>query len=266
MARCSVCGKEILMPFRCSYCGGYFCAEHRLPEKHNCPGLFAAASPYEKERKKRVEVEDLEPLPRVRFSKSSLSLSARNEIIHLSVGALLVILVGFSMIGYNLRVPSVFLAAYIAGFAASFLVHELAHRGYARSRGLYARFKLDLMGAILTLVTAIPFIPFKIISPGAVVILGIAPIEVLGMTALVGPLSNISLSAAFMIAGLTIPSMAQILLPLSLLNAFIALFNLIPLGELDGRKVLAWNPLKWIIAFAASIILLIAAGLMFYLF
>ena len=39
MARCDVCGKEVTLPFRCKYCGGTFCAEHRLPENHNCDGL-----------------------------------------------------------------------------------------------------------------------------------------------------------------------------------------------------------------------------------
>jgi Zn-dependent protease len=61
------------------------------------------------------------------------------------------------------------------------------------------------------------------------------------------------------------PFLARILLPLSLLNAFIALFNLIPFGELDGRKILAWSPSRWAIAFAASIILLIAAWFRVYL-
>jgi membrane associated rhomboid family serine protease len=27
------------MPYSCHYCGGSFCAEHRLPENHGCPGL-----------------------------------------------------------------------------------------------------------------------------------------------------------------------------------------------------------------------------------
>ncbi|MEM2592855.1 MAG: hypothetical protein QXI60_09735, partial [Thermofilaceae archaeon] len=80
----------------------------------------------------------------------------------------------------------------------------------------------------------------------------------------IGPLSNIALSAIFAIAGLAIPTLARIFLPLSLLNAFIALFNLIPLGELDGRKILAWSPSKWAISFALSIILLITTGFMFY--
>ena len=33
---CGYCGKKELMGFTCSYCDGYFCAEHRLPEKHDC--------------------------------------------------------------------------------------------------------------------------------------------------------------------------------------------------------------------------------------
>ncbi len=27
------------MPYQCRHCGGTFCAEHRLPENHGCPGL-----------------------------------------------------------------------------------------------------------------------------------------------------------------------------------------------------------------------------------
>ncbi len=38
--RCEVCGKPVKpLPYVCSYCGGVFCVEHRLPEKHNCRGL-----------------------------------------------------------------------------------------------------------------------------------------------------------------------------------------------------------------------------------
>ncbi|WP_075938102.1 rhomboid family intramembrane serine protease [Halosegnis longus] len=39
MAECDVCGKHIDMPYECRRCGGDFCAEHRLPENHSCPGL-----------------------------------------------------------------------------------------------------------------------------------------------------------------------------------------------------------------------------------
>ncbi|WP_457590420.1 rhomboid family intramembrane serine protease [Geoglobus sp.] len=40
MAKCDVCGKEEVLPYRCSYCGGTFCSDHRLPEKHGCEGLY----------------------------------------------------------------------------------------------------------------------------------------------------------------------------------------------------------------------------------
>ncbi|MFC7141700.1 rhomboid family intramembrane serine protease [Halosimplex aquaticum] len=39
MSRCDECGKQENMPYQCRHCGGTFCAEHRLPENHGCPGL-----------------------------------------------------------------------------------------------------------------------------------------------------------------------------------------------------------------------------------
>ncbi len=39
MSRCDVCGAQESMPYRCRHCGGTHCAEHRLPEAHDCPGL-----------------------------------------------------------------------------------------------------------------------------------------------------------------------------------------------------------------------------------
>jgi len=37
MPKCEYCGKEVELPFKCNFCGNYFCLEHRLPENHNCP-------------------------------------------------------------------------------------------------------------------------------------------------------------------------------------------------------------------------------------
>lgn len=36
---CEVWGKEDKLPFKCSYCGRFFCLEHRLPENHGCADL-----------------------------------------------------------------------------------------------------------------------------------------------------------------------------------------------------------------------------------
>ena len=35
--KCQACGVEVEMPFVCSFCGGAFCPQHRLPESHDRP-------------------------------------------------------------------------------------------------------------------------------------------------------------------------------------------------------------------------------------
>lgn len=253
--KCAVCGKEELLPFKCSYCGEYFCAEHRLPEKHSCPGLFAAASPYEKEMKEvkariRAEAETAKAIARS---------AARMEVIHLLIGTLLVVLVGFSLLGFpyrSLRLPLMLFFA--GGFAASFLLHELAHRLVARRIGFSAHFRLDLFGALITLISAIPFSPIKFIAPGAVVVVGPASIYAMGRIAFWGPMSNLILSAVLYLFSL-LPIPIPYLAVLAKLNAFIALFNLIPFGPLDGLKIMAWSRSKWLAALVLSIILLIIA-------
>jgi len=39
MSKCDYCGKQCNLPFHCSYCGGSFCSDHRLPPSHNCTNL-----------------------------------------------------------------------------------------------------------------------------------------------------------------------------------------------------------------------------------
>lgn len=47
---CEICGQDELIPFKCSYCGKIFCAEHRLPEKHNCSSQPKTPPPYAVEK------------------------------------------------------------------------------------------------------------------------------------------------------------------------------------------------------------------------
>ena len=56
--RCEICGKKDALTFHCNYCEGYFCAEHRLPESHNCPRIPKIA-PF---HVRPLEVELHEPL------------------------------------------------------------------------------------------------------------------------------------------------------------------------------------------------------------
>jgi Zn-dependent protease len=110
-----------------------------------------------------------------------------------------------------------------------------------------------MQGALITLISII--LPFKLISPGAVMIAGPMTKESAGKTGLAGPLTNIILSTVFTIIALTTQSI--FLWFIAWINAFMAIFNLIPFSVMDGLKVFGWNKTVWAIAFGASLALTI---------
>lgn len=34
--KCEQCGRNVFLPYECSFCSGKFCKDHRLAENHNC--------------------------------------------------------------------------------------------------------------------------------------------------------------------------------------------------------------------------------------
>ncbi len=62
MVRCDKCDVEIpYLPFRCKYCGKYFCRDHRLPENHACMGRFNApvvVVPAKIQKEMGIEIEE----------------------------------------------------------------------------------------------------------------------------------------------------------------------------------------------------------------
>jgi Zn-dependent protease len=179
------------------------------------------------------------------------------ELKHLAVAALLVIGIGLSYVlfgGPFAAVGWTMMSVFALVLTASFLTHEIAHKVTAQRRGLWAEFRLTTWGALLTLVSVISPL-FKIISPGAVMISGSASLDEMGKISIAGPITNIVFSTAFLGATF-IPGNFQVLFFLAaLLNGFIALFNLIPMGILDGFKIFSWNKTVWGLAFAASVVL-----------
>jgi len=52
---CTYCGKELKgLPYKCRYCGEYFCVDHQLPENHACSGLEDWKSGKLKKFKKKI--------------------------------------------------------------------------------------------------------------------------------------------------------------------------------------------------------------------
>ncbi|MEM2341068.1 MAG: AN1-type zinc finger domain-containing protein [Candidatus Bathyarchaeia archaeon] len=262
--KCQYCGLDVDLPFKCPFCGRYFCAEHRLPEFHVCQGI------------KRGPLYHGVPLGRLdetikvsilrRFSPGFFRflhhVSSLVELAHLTLGVLLVMLVGFSLSFSEIHVnlPSAFYLALI--FTLSFILHEIGHKFTAKYYGLWAEFRLSLIGIMITLISV--FSPIiKIISPGAVVISGEATRENLGKIALSGPIINISLSILLLALNLTLNTSFKIILAWgSIVNAYVAVFNLIPFGFLDGAKIFWWNKYVWIISFLMALTL-VAINLIF---
>ena len=141
------------------------------------------------------------------------------------------------------------LASLATVFTLSFLLHEIAHKISAQRFGLWAEFRLTMQGALITLLSML--LPFKIISPGAVMIAGPMTRESAGKTGLAGPLTNIILSTVCTIIAVTTQNV--FFWTIAYINALIALFNLIPFGIMDGLKVFWWSKMVWGIAFGASL-------------
>ncbi|KPV64623.1 MAG: Peptidase family M50 [Candidatus Bathyarchaeota archaeon BA2] len=255
-AKCQHCGIEVVLPFKCSYCNGYFCSEHRLPENHACPEYWRAKAPREEKPPITVEAE-----PAYKYTVTYLPIPtakvfwfSKTELKHLALGALLVMGVGLSFIPQFADHPEI-LASLATVFTISFLLHELAHKISAQRLGLWAEFRLTMQGALITLLSML--LPFKIISPGAVMIAGPVTRESAGKTGLAGPLTNIILSTVCTIIAVTIQS--AFFWIIAWINALIAFFNLIPFGVMDGLKVFWWNKMVWAIAFSVSLPLTVFA-------
>jgi Zn-dependent protease len=270
--KCQKCQKETFLPFRCPYCGSYFCSEHRLPENHECPQIESART--SKKEKQEIIFQKQEPYQyRVTYSppramRRKMHFSTK-EIKHLTAAALLVVGIGlswgiFSDTHNGIGEPFT-LAMLTVILTASFFIHEIAHKIVAQGKGYWAEFRLTLMGAILTAFSIIsPY--FKIISPGAVMVAGFPDTNNMGKISIAGPATNITLSTMFLATAFLTPQHPLVLVFLlgAAFNSWIALFNLIPFGILDGFKVYLWNKKTWALAFTVSLVVTIISYMFYF--
>lgn len=146
----------------------------------------------------------------------------------------------------------------IVAVSLGFILHEMGHRFVARRFGCFAEYTMWPMGLIIALVCSL--FGFVFAAPGAVMIypgidssggrLALTK-ERTGMISIAGPVMNICLAVIFFILNVAYPTLlfslgAQI-------NTWLAIFNLIPFGPLDGAKILRWNKMAWFITLAIAI-------------
>ena len=268
--KCQVCNQESLLPFHCPFCGGQFCSVHRLPENHACPRIDFARS----QRQEQVITPQSYNSYQYSYAFGKQPKRERHvsfshkELNHITVAAVLVISIGFSIGLYGNYFGGFLpkwtwdaMAVFAVIMTASFLVHEIAHKIMAQKNGLWAEFRLTVWGAVLTFVCV--FLPFKMISPGAMMIAGTPNGDEIVKISLAGPITNIIFSSTLVGLAFAIPSSSIVssyvgmLFFAAYINAFMAVFNLIPFGILDGYKIFSFNKKACALVFIPSIILTI---------
>ena len=140
---------------------------------------------------------------------------------------------------------------------SSFILHELAHKFTAQRFGAWSEFRMYPTGLILCLIMSV--VGFLFAAPGAVYIRGYITDEMNGKISIAGPAVNIGISTVALILCLIIGKglSADIFFLLAYMNAFLAVFNLLPIPPLDGSKVLKWNPAVYAVSVAAAVALLL---------
>ena len=256
---CSECNIYDDLPFTCHYCKLTLCSDHHLPENHNCSQLYRTHKP--------GDIQYMDTSESDSYKKPIISVNSRlgnfsSEFKHLVVGMTLVLLVGISFFisSSNTAYPpwSVLVLGII--LMSSFLIHEMSHKFYALNKGYHAEFRLNNLGVFFTFISIFP-IPLKIIAPGAVTISGYPSPKILGKIALAGPVSNIFLGFAFLFLYNTFAISSEWMSLYSTsayINGFLATFNLLPFGIIDGKKVFNWNKAIWLLFFSVSILFLLS--------
>lgn len=158
------------------------------------------------------------------------------------------------------RVPPVqTILASLLAIGSGFVLHELAHKIVAQRYGHWAEFRAHFTGLLVSLLLALGA-GFLAAAPGAVVIQGQVTRRENGLISLVGPGTNLAIGAlAFPFTQVANPSapLPQAMALVATANGGLCLLNLLPFGQLDGRKVLRWSRTAYALALALSLAFLV---------
>jgi Zn-dependent protease len=217
---------------------------------------------------------DIPPRDYMYFPKGTIEPSkpgsfSRTELIHLTI-SIIVLTIAFSFVlsgnnlltalnyGFRLNELPYFILLAFVGIITAFFVHEMSHKFMAQKYGLWAEYRMFPKGLGLAFLLGI-LTPFVFAAPGAVMFMGDSRDFETGRIASAGPLANIILASIMFPIFLMLyeTPVKEIIGFICLINAFLATFNLLPFGPLDGVKIIRWNATVWIILLIISSFILI---------
>ncbi|MFH1316035.1 MAG: hypothetical protein ABII01_00795 [Candidatus Woesearchaeota archaeon] len=177
--------------------------------------------------------------------------------------AWIVISIAFSLI-FGTSPLSNYISAFIISLLTvglGFLLHELAHKLMAQHYGCYAEFRSFDSMLVIALVFAF-FFGIVFAAPGAVMISGPVGKSRNGKISMAGPLMNLILAAIFLLNFIFLPiPFLKTLFGLGfLINTWLALFNMIPVWNFDGKKILNWNKLIYALMVAIGFVFFFTAS------
>jgi Zn-dependent protease len=194
------------------------------------------------------------PSSRVTFSKQ--------EIVHIFIAiTILTIAFSFAFVSYpplnHLDEVFTYLPLSFIAIITAFFSHEMAHKYVGQKFGYRSEFRMYPQGLLLALFLGIT-VGIVFAAPGAVEIFGRPNRDEMGKISLSGPSMNLLLGVIFFVLWMSSEGMVQsISFYIAYINVFLALFNLIPFGPLDGLKIFQWRKEIWGVLFGVDILLLL---------
>jgi len=175
---------------------------------------------------------------------------SRTELLHIGI-AMAVLTVAFAF-AFAPSPPTAHLSMVLGNLPLSFLAiataffcHELAHKYMGMRYGYWSEFRMYPQGLLFALVLGVA-VGIVFAAPGAVQIYGRPSREESGRISAAGPAVNVAIALGFMMLWYATGGLVgTAALFIAAINAFLAFFNLLPFGPMDGRKIFRWRKEIW---------------------